>query len=197
MTFGEIKQALYDRIGLVGVTPLAGTVTKVERVANEALQKVAANVNWEGLRNVWNVTFDVSGITALDATVRKVESIANAQGVVLDEKSPDAFEDFYRGDLTAGAHPLVFCVDGFDSSLDKLRISTWPVLSGGSTGKVRGFRRPAKLTSDSAVPELPSELHHLIVDEGVARYRELEESGNWPSVAQVAAQGVGQAARPG
>lgn len=196
LTFGEIKQAVYDRMALVGVTPLAGTVTMVERIVNESLQKVASNVDWPGLLTLVAVTFSNTGKTLLSIAFRKVDSILDSTGDALSEVSLGAFDDFYRGDTTAGTKPTVYCVDAFDAASGSLSISTWPSFTS-ATGNVRGYRRPVKLTTDADIPELPSELHHLIVDEAVARLREVEESGNVQVASQVAAQNMGQVARPG
>lgn len=169
MTFLEICTDVYDRMGVTGNTDL------VKRLVNEAVQVVATRAKLGLLEQSWAVTFSATGVTALSAEVMDVLSVLNDANVPLDEKDRDAFEDFYRGDVTAGSKPTVFCLSGTSKTDGAIQISTWPVITA-ATGFVRGLRRVKVMTADADIPEVPSELHWQIVDEAVARMREWEES---------------------
>ena len=186
MNFGEIKQALYDRLGGTYETTLVG------RIVNEALQTVAAGGKWRELEKSASITFLTAGETVLPSWVRDVLELDDDTGAPLDEKDRDAWEDLYQGDTTAGTRPSAFCVRGMDAS-GNLMVATWPVIAGTVAGTVRGLRRPAVLAADGDVPELPLELHARVLDEAVARLREWEESDMASLGLERSAAGVSQA----
>lgn len=193
MTFAELKQALFDRLGDQEFTPLDSTVTTVERIVNEAANKVASSQKWYWLEDAQKSIAMVDGTSSyfLDATIGDIVELINGSGDPLSEVARDTFEDLYRGDSTAAANPTRFTVDGMQGSSRKIGITVWPEPSGASTVTIRGYRRIAEMTADSDVPEIPDELHHLIVDQAVALLREYEESPMAELAFAKASQGLG------
>lgn len=193
MTFGEIKQALYDRVGLQNFTPTAAWIVTVERIVNEAANKVASSKKWLWLEDDQTNLTMVSGTKSylVDPTIADVLELIDQNGAPLSEVSRDTFEDAYRGDTSAAADPTRFTVDGMDGDTRSIKVTVWPEPNEASTVTVRGLRRVAAMTADADVPEVPDELHHLIVDQAVALIREFEESPLAELAMVKAGQGIG------
>lgn len=178
MTFGEIKQAVFDRYGAQEFDPSAALIITVERMVNEAANKVASSEKWVWLEDAQTDIDMVDGTKSYfaDATIADILELIDANGSPLSEVARDTFEDLYRGDSTEAAAPTRFCVDGMDGATRAIGVTVWPTPNAASTLTVRGYRRIAKMTADADVPEIPDELHHLIVDHAIALFREFEES---------------------
>lgn len=178
MDFGELKQDLYDRLGLGASTPIASTVTMVERLVNQAANRVATSQKWQWLEDDSTTLAMVNGTREylVDPLVGDITALIDGDGIPLSQVARDTFEDFLRGDSTTAAKPLNFSYDKMDGGTRSLSVSMWPTPNEGSTITVRGFRRVAKMNSDTDVPEIPDELHYLISDQAVALLREVEES---------------------
>jgi len=175
MTFLEIYTEGFDRMGVPVASASAADLAMMKRFANEAAQFVAVSAKWPELDKSAAITFLTSGLTALPSWVSDVTAVLNINGRPLAMKDRRAFDDLYRGDTTAATDPLVCCVEGMDAS-GNLQLSHWPVIAGTRAGTVKGLRRIAAMVGDADVPEIPGEMHFLIVDRMVALYREWEES---------------------
>lgn len=187
MNFGELKQELYDRLGGTYETTL------VERFVNEATQRVAASGKFRELEKSASISLLAAGTTQCPSWVRDVIEIDDDNGKPLKQKDRDAWEDLYQEDGRSGAaRPTAFCVRGMDAS-GTLTVETRPLTVGAVSGTVRGLRRPATMTGDSDVPELPAELHWSIVDAAVAMLREWEESDMASLATERAVGGASQA----
>ncbi len=193
MTFGQIKQALFDRLGDQEFTPLATTITTVERIVNEAANKVASAKKWYWLEDAQtDITMvDATQSYFVDDSISDILELMDQNGDPLREVARDTFESLFRGDSTAAADPTHFTVDGMEGSTRKIGVSVWPIPNAGSTVTVRGYRRVVAMTADADVPEIPDELHQLIVDQAVALLREFEESPLAELAFQKASQGIG------
>lgn len=187
MNFGDLKAALTDRHGITLDSGAAG------RLVNTALDRVALAANWKELEFTANLAFTSGSQTAtLGTDMRAVLGVLDQNGVPLDEKTVDAWEDLYEGDPTTGT-PSAYCVYEANSS-GTIIVKLWPIPNASVTGKVKGLRRPALLVNDADVPQLPPELHHLILKEAVALYRGYEESELAPLEAQGTESASGRAA---
>lgn len=193
MTFGQIKQALLDRLGNQEFSELASTTVTVERIVNEATQKIASAKKWIWLEDAQKSIAMVGGTKSyfIDDTISDLLELIDANGAPLSEVARDTFEDLYRADTSTAANPTRYTVDGMAGTTRKIGITVWPTPSESSTVTIRGNRRVADMSSDSDVPEIPDELHHLIVDQAIALLREFEESPMAEFTMIKAGQGIG------
>ncbi len=175
MTFAELKQELFDRLGLTGQETL------VARLVNQGKDDLATKKLWF-LETSGNAVFETNYTTCqLGTDVGHVIEVLTSLGVPLTQCHRDTFEDLYRSDATTAGAPSVYCIEGTQTTA-AIRLGLWPKIAAFSTGTVRHLKRVPDMAVDTAPPEhVPPEYHPIIVDFAVARYREWE--GDSPEAA--------------
>lgn len=169
MTFGQIIQRVYDKLGLTAET------TMVQRMVNEATQEVATAAPWRFLQEEANHLWTSGQAQYTVATsVSHVLQLHASTGWPLDLISQHLFKDLYRGDTSTAGYPYVAALNGM-STAGALSFRVWPTPASNSTGTMRYLRRVATMTTDANEPEIPSEWHQLIVDGALSRFANHED----------------------
>lgn len=165
MTFGELKQRVYDKLGLTAEE------TMVESMVNEALQEVATAAPWRFLMEQEDQLWTSSQtLYTTGARVGYVIELHDSSGNPLDIVDRQLFKDLYRGDTSTAASPSVAFLNGTSSSGTPVSFQVWPTPASNSTGKRLFLRRIAELTTTADVPEIPTQWQYLIVDGALARF---------------------------
>lgn len=163
MTFGEIKQRVYDKLGLTGET------TMVESMVNETLLEVSS-APWRYLQETSAQTIGSDGIATTGTSVAYPIEVYGTDGLPLDVVSQELYEDLYRGDTaTTATNPLVATLDG-QTSVGGHTITVWPKPTADLSGSLRYCRRVSPMSTDVDVPDLPFQFHSLLVDGALARF---------------------------
>lgn len=170
MTFGNLKQRVYDVLGLTDET------TMVESIVNEVAQEVATAAPWRFLREKADQAFTTSVTYYTCGTrVAHVIDLHASDGTPLDIVHQDTFDDLYRSDTSTAAAPSVACIEGHESTGScAAAFTVWPSPSALSTGTLWFLRRVAWMTTDADVPEIPSQWHPVIEEGSIARYAKHE-----------------------
>jgi len=176
MTFGEMKQAVYDLLGLTNPSNVASdTVTMVERFINQAKDEFVTSANWWFLESSADLPF-TSGSNALafGTDVSRVLEITKADGAPVRRVHRDDFEALFRNNTAVESAPRYFRIEGTETTA-ALKGRVWPTPNATSTGEVRYIKRVPDMTTTADVPyHIPPEHHQVLVKIAAARYREWE-----------------------
>ena len=169
MTFGQIIQRVYDKLGLTA------EATMVARMVNEATQEVASAAPWRFLQeetsHLWTTN---QAQYTVGTSVSHVLQLHASTGWPLDIVSQHLFKDMYRADTSTSAYPRVATLNGMGTT-GNLSFRVWPLPASNSTGAMRYLRRVNVMTTDVDEPSIPNEWHQLIVDGALSRFANHED----------------------
>lgn len=170
MTFGQIIQRIYDKLGLTA------EATMVARMVNETTQEIASAAPWRFLEENTNHLFTTSQAEYTTGTsVANVLFLTASNGSPLDILSQHLFKDLYRADTTGtAAYPYVATLNGMNT-LGQQSFRVWPLPAANSTGTMRYLRRVNTMTTDADEPSIPTQWHQLIVDGALSRFANHED----------------------
>lgn len=189
MNAGQLRQALYDRLGLA--SPDTMTVTMVTRAINLAKEQIHAECDgvWAQRSIPFRFTpittqFQLWGPTVSSVSdIKTVIDIEDGIGAPLVELDKAAFEDLYRGDTSTAANAVYWTVDGMVQTTTAyptaLTVSVWPrVAVTTTTGTLRYTSKAVDIADadSTTVPSIPEEFHYVIVDLALARIYAWEDS---------------------
>jgi hypothetical protein len=164
MTFNDLKQAVYDIIGVTDTTGITG------RIVNEAVNQIRSHRKWPWLEESFDqlLTSDTNEYS-LSTTIGAVMFMQTSTGVDIEMVDRHIFRDLYKGSTSTAANPTKACIQGIDST-NALQLIIWPTPSANSTAKLWGERQVADMSTDADVPQIPFKYHQVIVKGAVSRY---------------------------
>lgn len=186
MNFGQMKQAVYDALGLTGET------TMIERFVNSAKDRYVEHTKWPHLE----VTQDLALVTGtrgytLSTTMGHVLNIFTSVGAEINgDVHRITYNQLYRNDLSTAANPEIYIEEGTETT-GAIKIHTWKSPSEASTAKVHGLLRVPDADADGSVfHHIPVTHHFVLVDLAVADFREWEEAEQALAARAKAEQGL-------
>lgn len=178
MTFGQIKQAVFDKLGLTSETTL------VERMVNETQQEIAASARWGWLESSGTQLFTSgTSLYAMGTDASELLGLQDADGQPLDFVQQDGFMDLYQADTSTATNPTIYTLRGMDTS-NNLKFAVWPVPGANTSGTRRYLRRLADMTTTADVPNMPVELHPVIVAGALTRFAHQEDDQRYVELKQ-------------
>ena len=170
MTFSDIKQRVYDLLGLTGESTLVG------RLVNEAKDELVTAAKWWWLETTTSHLFTADTRTyTLGTDVSGVIGMFTSTGEPVEFVNRVTYENLYRDSSSTAANPEVYTVEG-GGSVGQPVVNVWPTPGENSTGKVRYLKRIADMALDTESPsQIPAEFHHAIVKGAIAKFREWED----------------------
>jgi hypothetical protein len=185
MTFLEMKQALYDLLGITSET------TMIARLINESKDEFVSAKKWWWRETTATQSFITTGKTYVTAAeVGEILEIDDGDGIPLEKVHKQTYIDLYRGDTSTAAKPSVYTIDG-TSTPGALTFSVWPVPAAISTGTRRYLRNIPDLTLDTeSLQHVPTTHHFAIIKGAEARYREWENDQSAPVLRQEFQQSI-------
>lgn len=170
MTFGAIKQAVYDLLGLTGET------TMVERLVNSGKDMLVQRYKWPWLEASANQLWTTSQRAyTMSTDVGHIIGLYTSTGTPLDgEVDRKTYDELYRADTSTAANPEVWIEEGATST-GAINIHVWKTPSGNSTGTVRYIKRVPDVSTDgSSFQQIPVTHHFCIAEYAAALFREWE-----------------------
>lgn len=173
-TFGTMMQALYDRLGLTGKTAL------VERLVNEAKDRVVLSAKWPFLENTVNLTVGSFGGRnyQLGAAVGHILAIYDSTGQPLEPIERVTYDRLYRADGSTANSPTVFTREHF-STAALANIHVWKSPQASTALALRYLVRVPDLadaTSTQSFEQIPENLTIAITQAAEAALHENESS---------------------
>lgn len=183
MTFGEMRQALWDRLGLTGEQ------TMIERLINSGKDRFVTAYKWPYLETSTDQLF-TSGTRSYTAPTdcRHILSLHGPSGTPLDgDISREEYDLVFRGDTSTATVPTVFREQGAVSTTQRIQFHVWPNPTTNTTGSMRYLTRPADILTtgtNSVYDYIPAAHHFAIVDAAEASFAEYEERQDAPTLWQ-------------
>ena len=170
MTFLQLKQRVYDLLGLTGESSL------VVRLVNEAKDELVTAAKWWWLETSTTQLFTSDTRTyTLGTDVASVVDLFTSTGIPIDFVHRTVYENLYRESATTAANAKVYTVVGGGSSGQPV-LSVWPTPGVNSIGTVRYLKRIPDMALDTESPaQIPPEYHFAIVKGAIAKFREWED----------------------
>lgn len=173
-TFGTMMQALYDRLGLTGRTAM------VERLVNEAKDRVVLSAKWPFLENTAALTVGSEGGRnyQLGVDVGHILAIYDSTGQPLEPLERVTYDRLYRADSSTANSPAVFTREHF-STAALANIHVWKSPQATTTLALRYLVRVPDLTdatSTQSFEQIPENLTIAITQAAEAALHENESS---------------------
>lgn len=171
MTFSEIKQAVYDLLGLTSET------TMVARFVNEAKDELVGAKEWWW--NEWSATQSLASTTrsyTLTTDAEAVRELLTASDGQIEFCDRETYRDLYRYSTATAGFPYVYTIEGSNTD-GGITINVWPKPSAASVMTVRYARRiPDVSTDGSTFQHMPATFHFALVKGAAARFRDWEQN---------------------
>lgn len=179
MNFGEMKQAVFDMLGVTG------EVTMVERFINSSKDRYVEYSKWPHLEVEEDLAL-TTGVReyTLGTTMGHVLAMFTSAGAEIHgDVHRLTYNELYRGDTSTAANPELYIEQGTNTA-GRIKIHTWKTVSEASTAKVRGLVRVPDIASASAsvFQHIPVTHHFVVVELAQAEFREWEESEQAPAM---------------
>lgn len=193
MTFGEMRQQLWDRLGITGEQLL------VQRCLNRGKDRFITARKWPFLETDAAQVFSTSTRSyTLGTAVEHLVAVEDASGNPVERIDRNAYDELYRNSTSTGTAPKVYAVDGSISTTQAMRVHVWPSPSALNTGKIHYQVRVSDLgTTDTSntYDHIPATHHFAVLDYAEAEFmnaRDMQEKAMLAE--QKAAQSVAQLA---
>jgi len=175
MTFGDMLQALYDRLGLTGETDLA------VRLINNGKDRYETARKWPFLETSTTQLFTSGTRTYLaPSNCRHILSIEGPSGLPLDsEVERETYDALYRADTSTATVPTVYREQGTRQTDGSIYFQVWPNPSTNTSGTIRFLQHVPDLSSAdtaSSYYAIPSAHHFAILEFAEASFHEYEDS---------------------
>ena len=173
MTFGEMRQALWDRLGITAEQTL------VQRLLNEAKDRYVTAYKWPHLETSEAVTF-TSGtrVIPLNTGIGSIIGLYDFIGTMIDGRvARETYDELYRADTSTATAPTVYCEQGSISTTKAIEVHIWPSPSATTAGTVRGLKRVSDLTTtdtSGTFDFIPTAHHFVLVDMAEQSFHEWE-----------------------
>ena len=165
-----MKARLTDRLGY------SGQLDAIGRMVNDAVQEFASRRKWPFYETEANISFTTNTRDyTLASTVAEVLEVLDSTGLPLSEVNRSEYAELYRGDATTGASPKIWAAIGSPAA-NTPAIGVWPVPSGNSTGKTRHRRRPAALSADGDLIDVPDDCLWIVASLALSRFGDFEDA---------------------
>ncbi len=170
MTFSDIKQRVYDLLGLTGESTLVG------RLVNEAKDELVTAAKWWWLETSTAHLFTANTRSyTLKTDVATVVDMFTSTGNPIEFVHRTTYENMYRESDSTDANPEVYTIEGGGSAGQPV-LSVWPTPSANSTATLRYIKRVPDMALDTESPsQIPAEYHFAIVKGAIAKFREWED----------------------
>ncbi len=174
-----MMQALYDRIGITGHTAL------VERLVNEAKDRVLTSAKWPFLEQT--TTVEVVPDTrsyALGTDVAHILAIYDSTGKSVEPVERTTYDRIYRGDTATAAIPTVYTREHFATTAVP-NIHFWKAPTATATLTLNFMIKVPDLTnagSTGSFAQIPANLTIVITQAAEAALHEWESSSQAPAL---------------